>query len=235
MATELLLILLIALLLGYIIFLHIRLAKRNIFIESTLERFSGHGKNWSTEEMMKFLHEIRNISHYNSFFTDKLFEDKSLGFLLENIKDSKIFIHYTKFESDALSIVKDGFLYAESFYKTAQPVLNDKLDLLIKHNGKKSFGDYIVVLCLSEKIFDYYSAGIVKNGIRGYSVENIFTEKTPYRNDNGDMVYQIPNRFVQGFINHQTGKISRNPEFDPAYDSPAFARNLELLKSGTVS
>ena len=98
MKPEFFLAVVIVLLLGYIIYLNIKLAKKTLFIESTVRRLSGIEKNWSTDEMMKFLQEIRKISHYSSFFTDKLFDEQPLGFLLEDEMNSKIFIHYTREE-----------------------------------------------------------------------------------------------------------------------------------------
>lgn len=231
MSTEVLIVIIIAALIGYIIFIHIQLAKKNIFIESTVKRLSGIEKAWSAEEMMKFLHEIKKVSHYSSFFTDKLFEDEPLGFLLENTKDSRTYIHYTKEEGDAFNIMKEGFRFVDSFYKTALPVSNDRLDLLIKHNGRKSFGDYLVVLSLSDKVFSHYSEQLDKFGIKGFSVENILTSANPIKNENADMVYLLSNRFVKGFINHQTGEITKNPEYNPGYDCPEFEKNLEMLKS----
>lgn len=231
MATEVLIVIFIAMMLSYIVYLHIQLAKKNIFIESTIKRLTGIEKGWSPEEMIKFLYEIRKSRQYGSFFSDKLFEDKSLNFLLENEKDSKIYIHYTKEESNARNILREGFRYVESFYKTAMPVSDDKLDLLIKHNSRKSFGDYLVILCMSDKIFDHYSTRLESIGLKGVAVENVLTESPPFKNENADLVYLLPNRFVKGYINYQTGEISGNPDYDPLYDSPLFEKNLESLKT----
>ena len=231
MSTEVLIVLIIAALLGYIIFIHIQLAKKNIFIESTVKRLSGIEKSWSAEEMMRFLNEIKKVSHYSSFFTDKLFEDEPMGFLLENNKETRTYIHYTKEEGNASNILKEGFRFVDSFYKTALPVSNDRLDLLIKHNGRKSFGDYLVVLSVSDRVFSRYTEELDKFGIKGYSVENILTTTRPFKNENADMVYLLSNRFVKGFINHQTGEITRNPDYNPGYDCPEFEKNLEMLKS----
>jgi hypothetical protein len=235
MVTEILVVVFIAALLGYIIFLHIQLAKKNIFIESTVRRLSGIEKSWNAEEMMRFLLEMKKVSYYSSFFTDKLFEEKPMRFLLENEKDVKIYIHYTKEENDAKNILKEGFRFADSFYKTALPVTNDKLDLLIKHNGRKSFGKYLIILCLSDKIVDHYSAELNKKGLKSYFVENVLTVAPPFRNENADIVYQLSNKFVKGFINYQTGEITRNPDYDPLYDSPVFEKNLELLKQKNLN
>lgn len=231
MGTILLLVVLIVALLVYIIILHIQLTRKNIFIESTVKRLSGIEKSWSAEEMMKFLQEIRKISHYSSFFTDKLFEEKPLGFLLENAKDTRIWIHYTKEEADARNIIREGFMFADSFYKTALPVSSDKLDLLIKHNGRKSFGDYLIILSFADKIYNHYSEELDRKGLKGFAVENVLTESAPFRNENADIVYILSNRFVKGYINHQTGEVFMNPEFNPLYDSPAFEKNLEIMKN----
>jgi hypothetical protein len=231
MGTDILLVILIAVLVGYIIYLHAQLVKKNLFIESTVKRLSGIEKSWSAEEMNRFLNEIRKVQHYSSFFNDKLFEEKSLNFLLENKSNSRIYIHYTKDEKVARNILIEGFRYADSFYKTALPVSNDKLDLLIKHNNRKSFGNYLMILCLSDRIIDYYSSELDRHGLKGVAVENILTESAPSRNENADTVYLLPNRYVKGFINHQTGEITTNPDFNPSYDSPAFSKNIDLLKN----
>ena len=230
MASDFLLIILIVLLLGYIIYLHILLTKKNIFIESTVKRLSGIEKNWSSEEVNRFMHEIRKVHNYSSFFNDKLFEEKPLKFLLENKNNSRIFIHYTKEEAVAKRILNDGFLYADSFYKTALPVTNDRLDLLIKHNSRKSFGDYLMIISISDKVFDHYSAELDRVGLNGIAVENILTEADTSLNENGDIVYLLPNYYVKGFINHQTGEVIANHAFNPSYDSSSFSRNLELLR-----
>jgi hypothetical protein len=218
------------LLIGYIIFLNIRLAKKNLFIESTVKRLAGIEQKWSPEEMMSFIQEIKKASHYRSFFTDKLFEAKPMGFLLEDGKSSKIFIHYTKEEEDARNIIREGFMFADSFYKTALQVTHDRLDLLIKHNGKKSFGDYIVIICISENTYRHYSEELEKNNLKGFAVENVLTAIAPFRNENGDIIYRLSNKFVKGFVNHQTGEIYSNPEYNPLYDSGLFMQNLENFK-----
>jgi hypothetical protein len=231
MTTGIVVVLVIASLLAYVVYLHIQLTRKNIFIESTIRQLSGIEKRWNMEEMIRFLNEVKRVSFYGSFFTDRLFEEKPLQFLLENQKDSKIFIHYTREENIARDIIREGFLFADSFYKTAMQIFNDKLDLLVKHNNHKSFGDFIVIICISDKVFDRYSLEIEKRGIKGFAVENILTEKQPSRNENADLVYQLSNKFIKGYINHHTGIIVPNTDFDPVFDSPGFMNNIESLDS----
>lgn len=223
-------VVLIPALLGYIIFLHIQLAKKNILIESTVKKLSGIEKNRSTEEMTAFLLEIQKLNQLRSYFSDKLLEDHSINFILENEKDLKIFIHYTKREVDARNIIKDGFQFTESFYKTALPVTKDKLDLIVKHNNRKYFGDYLIVICISADVVNFYSMELLKAGIMNYTFENVLTEIASFKNDNSDLVYQLSAPFIKGYINHRTGEIIRNPGFDPWYNSPEFMKNLNRMK-----
>jgi len=80
MATEIVIVVFVILLLGYIIFLHVQLAKKNLYIETTISRLSEIEKNLSPEQMRHFLNEIRKTHRYSSFFTEKLFEEKPPSF-----------------------------------------------------------------------------------------------------------------------------------------------------------
>ena len=226
---QILYLVIIAGLIAYIIFLHIQMVRKNVFIETTVKRLTGIEKDWKMDELIKFLEEIKRLRHYSSFFEDKLFEGKTLSFILENVNDSKIYIHYTKNESDAKSILTNGFRFADSFYKTALPVTNDKLDLIIKHNNRKYFGDYLIIICISNKIINNYSSELEKACINNYFIENILTETLPVKNENSDLVFLLPEQFIKGCINHRTWEFIKNPEFDPKYDSPRFKNNIELM------
>jgi hypothetical protein len=218
-------------LLGYIIFLHIRLTKKNIFIESTVRRLSGIEKSRSMEEMMLFLQEIYKSGQYNSHFSHRLLDKSSIEFILENYKEIRTYSHYTKDEADAKSILRDGFRFADSFYKTALPITKDKLDMIIKHNNRKYFGENLIIISISTDIVNFYSMELEKAGIKNYSFENVLTITPPSKNDNSDHMYQLAPQFVKGYINVRTGVIAKNPGFDPWYNSPAFMKNVELLKT----
>ena len=235
MTLQLALIILILLLLAYIIYLHVRLARNNLYLESTVRRLSGIEKSWTSEEMVRFMRELKKVSYFSSFFTDRLFEEEPTGFLLGNLKDSRIFIHYTREEDVAGEILRNGFMFADSFYKTALPVTGDRLDLLVKHNNRKSFGDFLIVICISNDLYDHYNSEISLRELKEVSVENILTEKAPSRNENSDVMYLLPNKFVKGFINHRTGEIKPNPEFNPGYNSILFEKNLDTFTGRKIS
>jgi hypothetical protein len=157
MATQIILVFLIIALVIYSIVLQIRLTRKNIFIETTVKRLSGIEKSRSMEEMTAFLAEIQKQAQYSSYFTDKLLEKGTIDFIFENDKELKIFMHYTLQESDAKNIITNGFLFADSFYKTALHVTRDSLDLKIKHNSKKYYGDFLIIICISTDIVNFFS------------------------------------------------------------------------------
>lgn len=214
----------------YIFYLHLRLVRKNVFIESTVKKISGIEQKWKMEELVKFLEELKKLSLYSSFFNDKLFEDKNLKYILENSNDSKIYIHYTKEEADAKSIISKGFRFAESFYKTALPVSTDKLDLIIKHNSRKYFGDYMIIICISGKIINSFLAELEESGISNYLIELILTETPPVKNENSDLVFTLPKQFLKGYINTRSGEITDNPDFNPEYTSAGFMENIDRIK-----
>lgn len=139
-------------------------------------------------------------------------------------------MHYTKDETDARSILKNGFRYVDSFYKTALPASADKLDLKIKHSSRKFFGEYLIIICISNDIVNYYSSEMIKAGIKNYSFENVLTEHPPVRNENSDQVFQLAVPYIKGYLNLKTGEIIKNPVYDPWHNSTAFIHNLDFLK-----
>lgn len=231
MATQIVLLILIIALVVYSVYLQVQLTRKNIFIEATVKRLSGIEKSRSMDEMMAFLEEIQKLSPYSSYFTSNILEKNTTEFLFENYAEMKTYMHYTKEEADAKNILADGFRFVDSFYKTALPVTRDNLDLKIKHDSRKFFGDYLIIICISNDIVNYYSMEMEKHHIKNHTFENILTEQPATRNENSDITYQLSNKFIKGYVNHKTGEIVKNPEFDPWYNSPEFAKNLEALKS----
>lgn len=231
MATQIVLLLLIIALVVYSVYLQVQLTRKNIFIEATVKRLSGIEKSRSMDEMMAFLGEIQKLSRYSSYFSSKILEKDTTDFIFENYTEMKTYMHYTMEESDARNILANGFRFVDSFYKTALPVTKDNLDLKIKHDSRKFFGDYLIIICISNDIVNYYSLEMEKAGIKNHSFENILTELSPSKNENSDLTYQLSNKFIKGYINHKTGEIIKNPEFDPWYNAPAFKKNLETLRS----
>jgi hypothetical protein len=223
-------LIIILLLMGYIIYIHFRLARMNIFIESTLKKLSGIVKSLNNEELKEFVIEIEKLHQYKSQITDKLFDKETLDFIFENEINLNTYLHYTRDKDVAGSIIQDGFRFANSFHKTALQVLKDNLDLKIKHINKKHFGEYIIVISISRDVYNFYSLELEKAAIRNCAIENILTDVVPVKDSNSDLIFLLPHQFIKGYVNYVTGEIVRNPDFDPWYNSPEFLKNIGRLK-----
>lgn len=230
MTIQIIELLIIIGLLVYVIYLQLQLSRKNIFIETTVNRLSGIEKTRSMDEMVEFLKSMNNTSLHNPLISDKFLEENTTNFILENDNKLKIYMHYTRDESDAQNILKTGFRFANSFYKTALPVTRDKLDMIIKHNSQKYYGHYLIIISISSETVKYFSAEIKKAGLKNISFENILTESAPLRNENGEPVYLLPHQFIKGYINHLTGEITKNPDYDPSFNSSVFEKNLLTIK-----
>ncbi len=222
--------LIILILLSYIIYLQIQLSKKNIFIETTLKRLSGIEKTRSIDEMTEFLKELGKTGAFNPALHDKFPDEKISNFILENDDRLKIFMHYTRYEDDARNILRQGFLFANYFHKTALQVTRDKLDMIIKHNSQKYYGHFLVVISISAGTVNKYTEEIRKSGLKNVSFENIITESPVRRNENGEPLYTLPKHFIKGYINHISGEITVNPDYNPDYISPSFDKNLLSFK-----
>jgi hypothetical protein len=231
MVTCILAIIIIVGLLGYIIYLQIQLFKKNLFIESAIRRLSGIERSRSINEMITFLQNIKKEGKLHPFLKKQFLDESMTDFILEDAGNLKIFVHYTKEEAVALSILKDGFKFASSFYRTALPVTKDILDLINKHNSRKLYGEYIIIICISKDIVSFYCQELQKANLKNYSFENILTESPAVPNDDSDLIYQLAPQFIKGYIYWITGEIIKNPLFDPYYNSPVFMKNIDLLKS----
>lgn len=228
MALPISLLILCFALMVYVIVLRVKLSKRNLFIETTLKKIAGMEKSWNLTEMTEFLEEIHKSVQYSSFLNDKILTRELTDFIYGNTAEMKVYMHYTREEADARKILSDGFRFADSFHRTALPVAKDNLDLKIKHNNRKLFGDYLVIISISNEIANHYKAELEKSGARNLSLENILTEVPPVKNDNSDMVYLLSPNFIKGYVNYKTGEIIRNPGFNPHFNSPAFSENLMI-------
>jgi hypothetical protein len=229
-ATQTVLFIILILMAVYIIYLQIQMVRKNILIESIARKVSGIERSLKPEELKKFISEIHNFNIRTSLIDDKLFDKKVLNFIIERGADKQNYVHYTMDEHVALRILGEGFKFADSFYKTAIPVSNDRLDLLIKHNNKKYYGDYIVVISISNDIVTHYSSEMENAGIRNYSFENILTEAPPLKNDNAEMIYLLPSQYIKGYVNYRTGEVISNPVFNPRFTSPGFIENINRLR-----
>ncbi|MDX9846072.1 MAG: hypothetical protein RBT74_03735 [Tenuifilaceae bacterium] len=227
MSVELILI---VILIAYIVLLQIQLYKRDKRIESLIKQQINFKDLTSHEEIELLISRLKTFPHDSIIKPNKLFEPEVQDFLFRDVESNVLFAHYTKTQDVAEIICREGFRFAESFYKTAEPIINDKLDLGYKHNLRKQYGNFIVVISISKHIYDKYTHAIEQvNAI--LNVEQILSTLQPQLNENQDEVYLLPPQFIKGFINVETGEVVPNLNYKSTYDSPVFATNIKTNSS----
>ncbi|OFX88853.1 MAG: hypothetical protein A2W99_05135 [Bacteroidetes bacterium GWF2_33_16] len=217
---------LIIILLVYILYLQLRLAKKNHILESYISRLQKKEEEWSKSESSDYIDNFNKKSLKDKFLNDDIYE-----FLFGDKEDVKIYLHYTRTKAVANEILDGGFKFVNSFYKTAELVFNDKLYLIHRHNEHKQFGEYVIVISISKKIFNHYTQELSKIKAKNIAVEQVLTEVPHYTDDNSEEVYTCPRQFIKGYFNYLDGTIIRNSDFNSNYTSKKFEENLKNLVS----
>lgn len=223
-------IIIIVLLFLYILYLHYQIYRKNILIDSVVSRLSEIEKTWSKEYIINFLKKLQHITSIEYIKEGKLLSENVMRFIFENEKERITYIHYTREENIARTILVEGFRFVESFYKTAEHITNDKLDLIYKHSMHKYYGKYIVVISVSRQLYEYYEKELRNMSKQSAQVEQILTELSPTLDENNDQIYRFPPQFIKGYINYISGEIVNNPVYNPDYKSSRFDSNLNQLK-----
>jgi len=217
-------------LLAVVIYLFYQLGKKRYFIRSILEKLNIRDQKSTQEELLRVLSKLRMFEFGKAITRDEFFNDQIINYIFEDKEERKVFLHYTREEEVAQSILKEGFRFKYSFYKTADKVFKDKLYLIYKHNHNKYFGKYVVVISFSRETYELYAKKMKKIALPGTAVEQVLTEVQPFLDEDEEVVYTLSNHFLKGYFNYEDGTIIDNPDFDPGYRSPVFDQNLEKIK-----
>lgn len=219
-------LIIIVILLFYIAFLQYQLHRKTMYVEDLTSKMIEFERKLDPESITKLLKEKSTPDM--SLRVNTLLEASVQRFLLEEEPTCKLFIHYTREEVVAKRIFDEGFIFADSFHKTAEAVTTDQINLVYKHYLHKNYGKYVVVIAISKDIFNYYTNEIGKTK-KVLNVEQLLSEIGPSINDNDDEVYLLPKQFIKGYINLETGETIKNANYNPSYNSPIFKKNLEKL------
>ena len=79
----------------YIAFLHYQLMKKNLFLESIVEKLSSLDKGWNKDIILSFLKKLQSISSESIMKEDKILHDNILNYLIEN-KNCRTFVIFIR-------------------------------------------------------------------------------------------------------------------------------------------
>lgn len=175
----------------------------------------------------KFREVIGETLHKLSIKDDFFFSSDIQGFIFENDEDTIVFLHYTNKKRVAEKIIKTGLEFTYSFDKTATKVKNNLVDLSYNHYVRKQFGENVVVMAISKKLYQFYIDKINQSDSPILRVEEILSEKPVYFNAESEEVYTLNHKFIKGYFNYKNQEIVKNKEFDPFFDSKIFLENIK--------
>ncbi len=224
---ELGLFLLLIAIIGY---LYLQLKKKDNYIQLIFDKLNIQDPELKKEELTKILSKLQIVELTKIVTKDKFFNDNILNYIFEDTQEKLLLLHYTQEKAIADKVCKEGFQFRYSFYKTAYKITQDRLDLIYKHSRSKYFGKNVLILLISTEIYNYYSEKLKKISPPEAFVEQILTEVPPFHDENNDVVYTLSNKFVKGYFNYETGKITGNPEFNPNFDCDIFRKKLARLR-----
>ena len=211
-------------------YLYLQLKKKDNYIQLIFDKLHIQDPEIKKEELSNILSKLQIVELTKIVTKDKFFNDNILNYIFKDTKDKKLFLHYTQEKTIADKVLKEGFQFRYSFYKTAYKITLDRLDLIYKHSRSKYFGKNVLILSISTEIYNYYTEELKKISPPEAFVEQILSEASPFHDENNDVVYALSNKFVKGYFNYETGEMTDNPEFNPNYDSDIFKKNLARLK-----
>jgi len=163
--------------------------------------------------------------HLNGESSKFKVHDKISNFILTQLNETKVYIHFTSKESIAQKILTEGFKYSESIYKTTQEVVNNSVDLTYKLQIYRPYGNYLIVICIQEKLFKFANSYI--NSDKQFSlIDNVLSIYNP----NDDLEYTLPAKFIRGYIDMEKKTIIENKSFLNEVDPEIYkSRILEYL------
>jgi len=167
--------------------------------------------------------------HKIAYQEDYFLSEEIKEFLFDDEETVRVFLHYTPKEETAKEIVKNGLFYIYAFDKTATQIKNNNVDLNYIHYVRKQFGDYIVVIGFSKKLYEKYISIINDLNANVLRVEEILCESPIKKNEDDEYTYTLSNKFIKGYCNYKTGEIIKNPEYNPNFDSEIFINNIKMF------
>jgi hypothetical protein len=199
----------LAALLVYLLILRAKLSKQELFMNSLRDALHKVDPALQPDDIFRFLRKLWTFESGEKKNLDHIFDPSVMEFLFSAEVPSRIFLHYTREKEIAERILREGFCFSDSFHKTAEAIYNDRIDLAYKHNYRKSFGEYALVISISLQTYNNISKRINQRPSYNFLVEHVLSKQIP------DGVFLLPNKYLKGYIDISTGEIVTNPDYAP--------------------
>jgi hypothetical protein len=134
--------------------------------------------------------------------------EKISNYVQRNLDEYKVFIHFTSLKQNADCILKEGFKYSETIYKTSQEIINSSVDLTYKLQLYRPYGSFLILLCVPKQLVEIFNQ--YKTANHSFSLlDNVLSELNP----KNDLEYTLPPMFVRGYVDMDKNVITENKWF----------------------
>jgi len=161
-----------------------------------------------------------------SLSSDNFFSTDIQDFIFENTENCLVFLHYTNSKEVADNIINKGFRFSPPFDKTTINIKKDDIILKYNHYVLKSFGNHVIVICVSRNTYNKYQKLIKDSEINTIDIEEVLSDTKAKINSDNEKIFTLHRKFVKGYFNYIDCDIVKNPDYDSNYDSIDFEKNL---------
>lgn len=164
----------------------------------------GHKKMTNIEIVDKVIQfrQLKLTNHSNEL------PDKIRSFIQTNLSDFRVFMHFTSDRSVAEQIIKEGFKYSESFYKTTQEISRDIKDLDYKLQLYRQYGDFLIIINIPKELLDF-----AQKENEPIKHDSLVDSAISLYNSNDDLGYKLSSIFIKGYIDVNNNTIIKNNGF----------------------
>ena len=160
----------------------------------------------------------------------KYFDDKFYKLLEHSSKERFLyFLHHTASDTIAQKIMKEGFRYYDSFYKTTDEIIKDDVYLNYWFQMRRAYGSVAVVITIAEDVLDKVNKYLRKENLNLVDNFAVLSNQLPEKFED-DYLYTLSNRYIRGYYDIHQNQIVLNPDFDAHFFSESFYKNIEFLK-----
>jgi hypothetical protein len=172
-------------------------------------------------DIATFMDQLKRLSEKKDFSIPQTNTERVYEFFSEETERCYTYLHATFDKLTADSILREGFKFEESLYKTTQKISSEIVDLKYKVQLCKQHGNFLILICIPQELYVFIVKEILSKR-NGQLMESYICEKIEEDNLN----FLLPKVFIKGYTNFITNEITVNPDFLKGYDAEIFRKNL---------
>lgn len=132
------------------------------------------------------------------------------------------FVHRTNSPDICKRIINEGFLFADSFHKTTDRLINDEIYLNYWNLQRKHYGEFVIRIDFSKELINALQVKF-QSVLQSKDVQQFLAEDLG-QNEEDENIFLLPLFYIKGYYD-----INKNIEVLNPFYNPSFVP-LKLLK-----